>query len=57
MGAFRLLLLAVSLLCSNYVHCQSVSDEEIEKKREQLKWFPADMEEDCIQEPGVEQVR
>ena len=28
-----------------------------EKKREELRWFPADNISDCDAEPGLEQVR
>ena len=31
-----------------------VSDE---KRSDNLRWFPADDEEDCDKEPGLEQVR
>merc|ERR1739838_118025 len=55
----------VSMLYSTQVQCQEKekdvakadSEDELQKKREQLRWFPADNEEDCEQEPGVEQVR
>ena len=29
---------------------------EREKKQERLRWFPADTEADCEEEPGAEQV-
>ena len=30
--------------------------KEKEKKQEELRWFPADEETDCLKEPGLEQV-
>ena len=36
---------------------KDMSENQVEKKREELKWFPADQEDDCDQEPGLEQVR
>merc|ERR1711971_628836 len=43
-------------------HCQDDNDNEVEPetatgKREQLRWFPADTETDCEDQPGPEQVR
>ena len=34
-----------------------VSEDKVEKKRDELRWFPADSEDDCKKEPGLEQVR
>ena len=32
------------------------NDLEREKKQERLRWFPADTDADCNEEPGAEQV-
>ena len=32
------------------------TEKDLEKKREDLRWFPADKEQDCEKEPGLEQV-
>ena len=32
------------------------NDLEREKKQERLRWFPADTDADCDEEPGAEQV-
>ena len=32
------------------------TDLEREKKQERLRWFPADTDADCDEEPGAEQV-
>ena len=32
------------------------NDQEREKKQERLRWFPADTEADCDEQPGAEQV-
>ena len=41
--------------------CQDNNDNEVEPetaagKKEQLRWFPADTETDCEDQPGPEQV-
>ena len=35
---------------------KDVSEDQVEKKIEEPRWFPADQEDDCDQEPGMEHV-
>ena len=60
----ELMLVSVGLLCWAQVWGKErvevdkdVSEDQVKKKREELRWFPADQEDDCDQEPGLEQVR
>ena len=57
------MLVSVGLLCWAQVWGKErvdvdkdVSEDQVEKKREALRWFPADQEDKCVQEPGLEQV-
>merc|ERR1712154_366868 len=36
---------------------EEVSSSGSLERRKDVRWFPADLKEDCVQEPGVEQVR
>ena len=59
----ELMLVSVGLLCWAQIWGKErvdvdkdVSEDQVEKKREELRWFPADQEDNCVQEPGLEQV-
>ena len=47
-----------SLLCLAWSQDVNDVDDDLEreKKQERLRWFPADTDGDCDQEPGAEQV-
>ena len=48
-----------SLLCLTSSQDVNEVDDDVterEKKQQQLRWFPADTEADCEEEPGAEQV-
>ena len=65
---FLLLLLALTALSvevfnsHNYLHlaqaqAESTSESPEKKRRDELRWFPADNISDCDAEPGIEQVQ
>ena len=48
-----------SLLCLTSSQDVNEVDDDVterEKKQQRLRWFPADTETDCEEEPGAEQV-
>ena len=49
--------LSLLVTCLTLVLCQDLDNEvETERRREELRWFPADSEGECEVQPGAEQV-
>ena len=50
--------LTLAMLFLGVVLCEDLDNEvgTEEKRREELRWFPADSESDCQNQPGAEQV-
>ena len=59
--SWGLLLLIVNLIIiSTAQDDNSIEDDDVDsddEKRELLRWFPADIEDDCKEQPGAEQVK